>query len=75
MSDKLLRLLQAGERPPDPEGAPLAYIALMHACWQTEPERRPNFEDIVNSEVFEDLGDRAGDKNDPWCVLPEKGGD
>jgi serine/threonine protein kinase len=42
-----IAVLRDGARPPIPPGAPPDYAALIQDCWQTEPEARPSFQDII----------------------------
>ena len=35
-----------GVRPAMPDNLPAAYRALIQACWQRDPERRPSFAEV-----------------------------
>jgi Protein tyrosine and serine/threonine kinase len=36
-----------GTRPAVPPGTPADYAALMQACWQDNPVKRPTFEQVL----------------------------
>lgn len=39
--------MTAGIRPPIPEGADSGYVELMKDCWNSSPDERPAFTEIV----------------------------
>ena len=36
----------SGLRPSIPEGSPSEFVAIMEACWQTDPGERPSFKKV-----------------------------
>jgi len=47
------RVYKTGMRPRFPSTAPAQFVSLAEACWQTDPARRPSFNEI--SERLEQL--------------------
>jgi len=43
-----MKVLLEGMRPPIPTSCPSAYAKLMQACWDQDPEARPDFGEILN---------------------------
>eukprot|EP01090_Pellita_catalonica_P010232 TRINITY_DN21698_c0_g1_i1.p1 TRINITY_DN21698_c0_g1~~TRINITY_DN21698_c0_g1_i1.p1 ORF type:complete len:464 (-),score=80.03 TRINITY_DN21698_c0_g1_i1:38-1318(-) len=46
---KIEDMVQSGERPPIPESCMPEYKALLERCWQNDPQKRPEFSDIVQA--------------------------
>lgn len=47
--DDILGMIQAGERPTLPADCPVAYTALIEACWSPAPDLRPNMTEIIDA--------------------------
>lgn len=44
-----IAVLQQGMRPPIPPKCPAPLVKLMRACWDSDPNRRPSFEQLVQA--------------------------
>jgi serine/threonine protein kinase len=42
------KIITEGLRPTIPHSCPQEFAELISKCWQTNPKKRPNFEEIVN---------------------------
>ena len=49
----LLRTIESGQRLPIPDSTPLAYRAMVEACWQLDPALRPSFAELAELEMFQ----------------------
>lgn len=50
--DTLLQAIQSGQRLPVPASTPPAYRAMLEACWQLHPARRPSFAELAELDLF-----------------------
>ncbi|GCC21114.1 hypothetical protein chiPu_0019581 [Chiloscyllium punctatum] len=53
---RLIELLERGQRLPCPKSCPLEVYQLMNKCWESDPVRRPPFQELIP--VFQKLYER-----------------
>ena len=44
---QIMRFVNQGERPPQPELCPDDLYALWRKCWESKPDKRPSFKEMV----------------------------
>lgn len=54
---QLFRLVIGGLRPtmPGPDVCPPKFAELIQRCWDADPQKRPSFQQIIDSRIFDDV--------------------
>jgi len=66
-------VLNKGERPAIPEHCPKKLKILIENCWSADPKKRPSFQQILDSKVFDDIILEAVTQGNESCTQMWKG--
>lgn len=55
-------------RPPFPDGIPIEYKKLVEDCWQDDPSKRPQFDDVVSTLI--DMEKTNTEDETSWFEAP-----
>jgi len=65
---QLVEAVTRGERPAIPNNTPKKLRELIEQCWHQNPEKRPTFQQILDSKIFDDIVLEAVTRGNEACM-------